>query len=223
LCISYSPEKEKEFNQNFKKLKQHADNENQNLDQLDSEVYTFSDASFGVCYKSLRSISGVAIFLRGTIVAWKSSRQSLFTGSTSESEYVALSDAIQLEQGCHALSRFLLGNSEMLDGNPVGPLWCDNRSAVLTARQGVSNVDAIAKKSRHIALRFSRVLTQSERIWFTPTTMQLSDGLTKSKCREALMNLFNSHRLNQRSSTKFDDDETDDEVELTAYYARMIQ
>ena len=43
---------------------------------------------------------------------------------------------------------------------------CDNRSAVLVARKGNENTEEIPRKSRHVALRFARVLEIAPRILF---------------------------------------------------------
>ena len=73
---------------------------------------------------------------------------------------------------------------------PEGPLWCDNRGAVVCARKGPDGTDEIPKRTRHVALRFARVLPEARRLWFCPTNDQLADGLTKSGNSAALQKLL---------------------------------
>jgi hypothetical protein len=158
-----------------------------NKDILKAPVHSFSDASFGVVYKTLRSISGVAIYLHGCPISWKCRVQTVFAGSTTESEWIALSDAVEVSESVQALHEFLVGRAVQ-----KGPLWCDNRGAVICGRKGVNNTDEIPKKTRHVALRFARVLPESERLFFVPTDLQRADGLTKSGNYKALRNIFQS-------------------------------
>ena len=116
---------------------------------------------------------------------WKSKVQTVFTNSTTASEWVALSDAIELEQSAYELHQFLVGKPV-----PKGGLHCDNRSAVVSARKGPDGIAEIGKRTRHVALRFSAVLPECRRLWFVPTDFQKADGLTKSTNAQALRNLL---------------------------------
>ena len=75
-------------------------------------------------YQTLRSISGSVVYLFGTPVAWKNKVQSVFTASTTESEWVALADSLEVESSSDEVVKFFLGREAQR-----GPLWCDNRSA----------------------------------------------------------------------------------------------
>jgi hypothetical protein len=201
FAIEYSPESEKLFNEKYAEIAKHADNSKVDVSQAHNAVHTFTDASFGVTYKEMKSISGVVIYLYGTPVAWRSKVQTVFANSTTESEWIAMSDGIEVSQSVTALHHFLLGT---VKEPPKGPLWCDNRGATLSARQ--KDVTDISKKTRHVALKFTRVLTQRERVWYCPTDLMKADGLTKSINSGALEMIF-SHSTRPIKQAWYEEDE----------------
>jgi hypothetical protein len=216
--LEYSPESEREFHEKFSKLAEHADNEKVKLEQARAPVHTFTDASFGVTYREMRSISGVVIYMHGTPVAWKSKVQSVFASSTTESEWVAMADGIAIGEGVQVLKEFLVGSEKPLE---KGPLWCDNRSAVICGRKGPANTDEIPKRTRHVALRFAKVLTEFERLWFCPTMDQRADGLTKSGNPFALRHIFVNHPKPRPSDDEDDDDEEEDHIPAYMVFAGL--
>ena len=58
-------------------------------------------------------------------------------------------------------------------------LWCDNESAVTSAKS-----EEVNPKCRHFALRERRVRDEGNRIRFCPTAQQRADGLTKNVSRQ---------------------------------------
>jgi hypothetical protein len=187
--IEYSPKLEKDFEKRYLEVAKHADNAKVKEEQLKNGVTTFTDASFGVTYKEMKSISGVVIYLYGTPVAWSSKVQTVFASSTTESEWIAMSDGIMISESVFQLFKFLVGD----DKREEGPLFCDNRGATISAR--VEDITDIAKKTRHVALKFSKVRTARKRIWFCPTTEQKADGLTKSGNAAAMRMIFESRDI----------------------------
>ena len=144
--------------------------------------------------------------MHGTPVARKSRGQTVFGGSPSEAEWIALADGIQVGEGVQVLKEFLAASKVPVD---KGPLWCDNRSAVICGRKGLTGTDEIPKRTRHVALRFAKVLEEADRIWFCPTADQRADGLTKSCNPFALRHIFINHP--KPIDKDFEDDEDDDE------------
>ena len=59
-----------------------------------TRVVAFGDAAFSTTGN--KAISGLAIYYLGTLVAWKSKRQSLISQSTGQAELQATSDIIRL-------------------------------------------------------------------------------------------------------------------------------
>jgi hypothetical protein len=182
--IEYSPELEREFDEKYEKLAMKDENKSVDVEELKNPVATFTDASFGVTYRELKSISGIVIYLHGTPVAWKSKVQTVFASSTTQAEWIALADGIEMAQSVHALRDFFYGTQ---DGKK-GPIWCDNLGAVRCARKGPGSTEEIPKKTRHVALRWARVLEEQESLFFCPTHEQRADGLTKS-CNPRALNI----------------------------------
>ena len=124
-----------------------------------------------------------------------------------------MSDGIEVGQSVSALYRFLIGDPVA----KLGPLWCDNRGATLSARQ--RDVTDIAKKTRHVALKHAKVLTEGERVWFCPTLDQKADGLTKSVNSHALEMIFTHNPLVKE---EWDDaEESELEFELSDTFLSM--
>ena len=88
----------------------------------------------------------------------------MFASSTTESEWIAPSDCLEISDSVHELFEFLVGKSVQ-----KGALWRDNRGAVLSGRKGPMGSEEIPKKTRHVALRFAKVLPEYQRLWFCPT------------------------------------------------------
>lgn len=59
------------------------------------EVRCYSDADFAGCVDTRRSTTGFCITLGGSLLSWCSERQALVSRSTTESEYIAGSEAIR--------------------------------------------------------------------------------------------------------------------------------
>ena len=63
--IGYSPQEEREFVETCRKMEKHAENHGiVEKKQAEAAIQTYSDASFGVTYKTMRSVSGVVVVLR---------------------------------------------------------------------------------------------------------------------------------------------------------------
>jgi hypothetical protein len=212
--IGYSPEAEAQFNAEYKEVTKSPENDSlskQSLEHVEKPVHVFTDASFGTEYKTMKSISGIVVYLHGCPIAWRSKVQTLLTTCTTQSEYVAMADAIEFSSTVYGLKNFLLGlNTEA--SAPDGPLWTDNRGAALIARKGVLNRDEIKQASRHIALRFASVLSHADRVFWTPTDLQKGDALTKSSNSKAIWNIcpwFNTHVPSLDKEEDYEEDETE--------------
>jgi hypothetical protein len=184
IGLFYSAENELKFNRIYKSLL----DEGQRVKQWN----LFTDASFANCFVTLKSTSGCVMYYRGCPLAWKSSRQTVRTNSTFESEFVAASDGLVLSETL-TFKGFFEQNAEEED------LWIDNQTAVTVAR---TDTDAQRPRSRHVALRYYRVKDACNQIRFCPTEHQKADVLTKvSVSKEIGDNVF-YHNENMRNPRK---------------------
>jgi len=85
--------------------------------------------------------------------------------------------------------RFLTGDSE---SETKGGLHCDNKGAVIGPRAGEEGLELLPRKTRHIAIRYARVLPEGDRVLFVPTDKQRGYGLTKSSNSQARGQIFHN-------------------------------
>ena len=220
--LTYSPQQEKQFHEEYKKMceTEHNEPKKKSEKEVEKPLHVFSDASFGSEYKRLRSISGIIIFLHSMPVHWKSTVQTVHCNSSQSAEWVAASDAIQMAESVSGLQFFLENRPE--DTDPEGPIWCDNKGAVQIARRGWDNFDEVPRKSRHVALRFAQVMDQHNRLFWTYTTAQKADCLTKSSNEFAIKNCLQNilgfeHKTanyKQKEQKEKDEKESKEEKEI---------
>ncbi len=60
--------------------------------QKPNQLLSFADADHGMCLDSFRSTSGQLILLNGAAIFWKSHLQTLAAVSTTEAEYITVSE-----------------------------------------------------------------------------------------------------------------------------------
>lgn len=70
-------------------------------------LYAFSDANWAECMTTRKSNSGYACFVNGGMVSWCCRKQNLITLSSTEAEYVALSETCKEITGLTTLSNSL--------------------------------------------------------------------------------------------------------------------
>jgi hypothetical protein len=134
--------------------------------------------------------------------------------STTESEWIAASDTITCSEEVHQIDNFLHGKSEVLsDSTQLGPVYCDNRGAVISARK--QELGDIAKRTRHVALRYAAVKEQAKRLVFVPTTAQRADALTKPPTAEMCDNVF--HVVNMKPLLKGGEEDLPMAKDCTSY------
>ncbi|XP_038711759.1 secreted RxLR effector protein 161-like [Tripterygium wilfordii] len=109
-------------------------------------VKGYTDASFLSDKDNFRSQSGYVFCLNGGAVSWKSSKQKTTADFTTESEYIAASDAAKEAVW---IKKFI---AELKDvpsiADPI-ELYCDNNGAIAQAKEPRSH-----QRSKHILRRF---------------------------------------------------------------------
>jgi hypothetical protein len=135
----------------------------------------YSDADFGNCIDTKRSVSGYItyIFSRSPI-SWRSSLQRLVTLSTTEAEYVALSSTVQEVLYMRSLLREL--GYPQVKGTTIHE---DNQSTIKIAKNPEHH-----GRCKHIDLRYffvqERVQSGDIEVKYCPTDVMIADMLTKS-------------------------------------------
>ena len=145
-------------------------------------VAHFSDASFASCPKTLKSTSGMITYLRGSPVIWRGKTQGLMTFSTMESESVAASDLLVIEERSDFLHFYA---DQDLNDRSEDLIFMDHLGAVTTAKS-----DNMTPKNRHYALRFARVRQAARRLVWCPTHLERADAVTKNECTKAQRDLL---------------------------------
>lgn len=138
----------------------------------DTTVRAYVDASFGT-YDDMRSVTGVVIMIGNATVYVKSAKQKIVTRSSTESELVALSDA---------LSQILWTREYIIhQGVRVGPaiVYQDNKSIICLVNKGKST----SERRRHIKNRYFFITSYIEaneiKVEYLPTGDMVVDILTK--------------------------------------------
>ena len=137
------------------------------------QLTAYSDADWGTCSFSAKSLSGYAIFLGSSLVSWKTKKQKTVSKSSAEAEYRSMSyttsEIIWLEG--------LLQDLHITVPRPIN-LYCDNTSA-----QHIAENQIFQERTKHLKIdcHFIREYVQSQflKIVHISTFIQLADILTK--------------------------------------------
>jgi hypothetical protein len=104
---------------------------------------TYADVDWASDLKSRQSTTGYLVLLSGTAISWNSRAQKTIALSSTEAEYMSLSDTCRQLVWMHSFLKEL--------GMPVGtiPLCGDNQGAIFNASNPVQE-----KRTKHIDIRF---------------------------------------------------------------------
>jgi hypothetical protein len=111
--------------------------------QKPNQMLSFADSDHSMCLDSFRSTSGQLVILNGAGIFWKSHLQQLPAISTTEAEYVTLSENANTVVG---LRQLLAGLNEP----PTGPtfIFQDNTAAIAASKNAPNR-----SRLRHINVR----------------------------------------------------------------------
>ena len=115
--------------------------------QLPNTLYSWADSDHGMCLDSYRSTSGQLILLNGASINWKSSLQPITATSTTEAEFISLS-----ENAKNAVSfRMLLAGLRAPQDSPT-VIYQDNTAASASSKNALSR-----SRLRHINVRLYNI------------------------------------------------------------------
>ncbi|GJZ77822.1 retrovirus-related pol polyprotein from transposon TNT 1-94 [Tanacetum coccineum] len=157
------------------------------------DLTAFVDADHAGCPNNTRrSTSGSMQLLGDRLVSWSSKRQKSAAISSTEAEYIALSDCC---------AQILWMRSQLTDygfGFNKIPMYCDNKSAIALCCNNVQH-----SRSKHIDIRFHFIKEHVENgvieLYFVNTEYQLADIFTKALGQKRIEFLIN--KLGMRSFT----------------------
>ncbi|XP_019095143.1 PREDICTED: uncharacterized protein LOC109130225 [Camelina sativa] len=140
----------------------------------DFSVRGFTDADWGACLDSRRSVSGFAIFIGQSFVSWRSKKQQMVSMSSADSEYRAMSIATK-ELIWYP---YVLKALRVPFTLPVY-LYCDNTATIYIASNYVYH-----ERMKHIEFACHKVREAIDngivKTMFVRTDNELADILTKA-------------------------------------------
>jgi len=141
----------------------------------DGELIGYSDADWAGDIETRRSTSGYVFVLNGGCITWRSKKQRTVALSSTEAEYMALSEATQEAVWLKAFMREL--GEEAGDGALT--VYEDNQGAIALAKN-----PEFHKRTKHIDIRYHFVREKVESgqvaLQYCPTQDMLADIMTKA-------------------------------------------
>lgn len=146
--------------------------------QHNSKLLGYSDADWAGDTLNRKSTTGYVFFLFGSLVSWNSKKQPTVALSSTESEYMALSE---ITKEAIWIRKFLSSLGYNLDTPAI--IMEDNQGAIELAKNPVHHA-----RTKHIDIRHhfvrEKLLTSEIDLIYVPTNEQIADALTKPLVRD---------------------------------------
>lgn len=147
------------------------------------KIRGFSDADYAGDTDTRRSTTGFCFLIGSGVVSWNSERQKSVSLSTTESEYVAASNAVK------ELVWFKRMVNELSPGNFMDSiLYVDNQSAIRLIKN-----PEFHKRTKHIDVRYHFIREKFQdgdfQLEYVPTKEQIADVFTKALPKERFQTL----------------------------------
>lgn len=102
----------------------------------------FVDSDYAGCLDSRKSLTGFVFTAFGTAISWKASLQKVVALSTTEAEYIALTEAVKESLWLEGIAK------ELKIQNEVITVHCDSQSAIDLSRNSVHH-----ERTKHIDIK----------------------------------------------------------------------
>lgn len=149
------------------------------------DVFGYADADWASCTTDRKSYTGYIFFINGCAVSWESRKQNAVALSSTEAEYMAMSNAAKEA----IYLRRLLTEIEYSNGDPV-LLNVDNQGAYKLAQNPVFH-----NRTKHVDIKFHHVRevvrNKEIELKYCPTNEMVADILTKNLCKTKHVNFAN--------------------------------
>ena len=149
---------------------------------VDAELKVYCDADWASDHSDRKSTTGVLLQLGHNIVAWKTQKQHAVALSTTEAEFMSLSEGTKMTLWLRKLLEELCNKQ---DGATI--MFEDNQGAIVWSTEGV-------RHAKHVSMRRNFVLDNVKngtvKVVYAPTSKMTADILTKPVKRIT----FESHR-----------------------------
>jgi hypothetical protein len=152
---------------------------NTNTSVYNVVISAFSDSDWAGCPESRRSTTGYLLFVNGMLIHWCSTRQKTVATSSTEAEYMALSDtAKEIKWFNSWLTEVSILVPNKLALTPPATINVDNSAAISLTAEGAKHA-----RTKHIDVRYhfvkEAVVAGTLVVKWIPTDQQLADLLTK--------------------------------------------
>jgi hypothetical protein len=150
--------------------------------QRQVKLIGYSDANWGGDLETRRSTSGYVFYVAGGTVSWLSKKQATVALSSTEAEYMALTQAAKEAIWLRRLLADLRFEGPNRGQEPcrMSPtlIYEDNQSSIALAKNPVHHV-----RSKHIDIQFhfirDKVSSGEIELVYTPTDEMVADAMTK--------------------------------------------
>mmetsp|Transcript_43485 Transcript_43485/g.81431 ORF Transcript_43485/g.81431 Transcript_43485/m.81431 type:complete len:398 (+) Transcript_43485:385-1578(+) len=142
------------------------------LPENQARLTIYSDSDWAMGSTDRKSYSGNTVFINGDLVGWYTHKQPIVATSSTEAEYVAVSDACK-----DGLSLYYFLGEFVQVLTPI-TIYMDNQGAMFMASNLVTN-----KRSKHIDLRYHMIRDYINkgifRLEYISTDKNIADIMTK--------------------------------------------